>query len=44
MVIPFDIRGVELNRFDCARIDHIFAKDSIEEIMEALKEEGAPWA
>ena len=29
MVIPFNVQGVELNRFDCAKIDHIFAKDSI---------------
>lgn len=44
MVIPFNVQGVELNRFDCAKIDHIFAKDSIGQILDALKEEDAPWA
>lgn len=39
LVTSFDIRGVELKRLDLGRIDHIFGKGSVGDIMEALKEE-----
>lgn len=38
LVSSFNIRGIELKRIDVAKIDHIFGKDSVEEIVEALKE------
>lgn len=44
LVTEFDIKGVELKRLDVSRIDAIFSKDTIEEVMEALKEEQTPWA
>lgn len=44
LVTSFDIKGVEMRRFDLAKIDHIFGKGSIEEILEALKSEEAEWA
>lgn len=44
LVSSFNIRGIELKRLDVAKIDHIFGKDSVEEIVEALKGEKAEWA
>ena len=38
LVSSFDIKGVELNRLDVAKIDHIFAKKTLKEIMASLKE------
>lgn len=33
LVSSFNIRGIELKRIDVAKIDHIFGKDSVEEIV-----------
>lgn len=44
LVQPFTVDGLQLPRLDVARIDYIFALDTLEEVMEALKAEPAEWA
>lgn len=44
LVSEFDIKGVELKRVDVSRIDYIFGKETLGEVIEALKEEGSAWA
>lgn len=44
VVNPFNIDGIQLNRLDLGRIDVIFGKDTLAEVLEALKEEKTEWA
>lgn len=44
LVSEFDVKGVELKRLDLSRIDHIFGKETVKEILIALKEEKQEWA
>jgi len=44
LIEVYDVTGIKIKRFDIAKIDHIFGKDSIEEIVSALEEEKSEWA
>lgn len=44
LVNPFQIDGLELKRLQVGKIDEIFGKNTIEEVLEALKRENSPWA
>lgn len=44
LVQPFQLDGLQIPRLDISRIDYIFAMNTIEEILEALRQEPAEWA
>ena len=44
LVSEFNVKGVELKRLDLSKIDHIFGKSSVEEIVKALEREKTDWA
>jgi hypothetical protein len=44
LVEVYDITGIKIKRFDVAKIDHIFGKDTIEEIISELEKENSEWA
>lgn len=44
LVSEFNVKGIELKRLDLSKIDHIFGKSSVEEIVKALEREKTEWA